>query len=66
MTLKKITATVKTDAMMQDLVPLVASSVDGIEIFSQSEYDLVGIPVMITYDDTKTGTAIVSLLGQLP
>ena len=66
MTLKKITATVKTDAMMQDLVPLVASSVDGIEIFSQSEYDLVGIPVMITYDDTKTGTAIVSLLGSSP
>ena len=66
MTLKKITATVKTDSMMQDLMPLILPTVDGIEIFEKSEYNLIGIPVMITYDDTKTGTAIVSLLSNSP
>ena len=66
MTLKKITATIKTEVKaMKSLEPLVDPSVDGIEIFSKSEYDLIGIPVEITYDDTKTGTAIVSLLSQL-
>ena len=63
MTLKKITATVTQVKAMKSLEPLVDPSVDGIEIFSKSEYNLIGIPVEITYDDTKTGTAIVKLLS---